>query len=132
MHTPSLLYGSLQAAFLWDGRVLTAERQALGVIHAKAEMGLSDADIVRALQQADDLRPLFAALSTSVTPNLVGRALAAFQAETFVPADAPIDRFARGEDNVLSVASRAGFDVFVGKARCPRRAYGARLQEDRS
>ena len=120
-HTPSLLYGSLQAAYLWDGRVLTAERQALGVIHAKAEMGLSDADIVRTLEQADDLRPLFAALAApKVTPDVVARALAAFQAHAFVPADAGIDRFARGDENALSAESRAGFDVFAGKGRCAR------------
>jgi cytochrome c peroxidase len=120
-HTPTLLYGTLQAGYLWDGRVLTAERQALGVIHAKAEMGLSDADIVRVLQGADDLRPLVAALAPAqLTPDLVARALAAFQAHAFVPADADIDRFARGDEGALSAAVRAGFDVFVGKARCAR------------
>jgi cytochrome c peroxidase len=120
-HTPSLLYGSLQAAYMWDGRVLTAERQALGVIHAKAEMGLSDADIVKALEVAEDLRPLFAALDTpKVTPEVVARALAAFQAHEFVPADSPVDRFARGEEDALSAEFRAGFDVFAGRGRCAR------------
>ncbi len=120
-HTPSLLYGSLQAAYLWDGRVLTAERQALGVIHAKAEMGLADEDIVRALERADDLRPLFSAIGSSkVTPEVVARALAAFQAHEFVPADAPIDRFARGDQSALSSAARAGLDVFAGRGRCAR------------
>ncbi len=120
-HTPSLLYGSLQAAYLWDGRVLTAERQALGVIHAKAEMGLADEDIVRALERADDLRPLFAAVGApKVTPDVVARALAAFQAHEFVPADAPIDRYARGEESALSPAARAGLDVFAGRGRCAR------------
>jgi len=120
-HTPSLLYGSLQAAYLWDGRVLTAERQALGVIHAKAEMGLADDDIVRALERADDLRPLFAAVGSSkVTPDVVGRALAAFQAHEFVPADAPIDRYARGDESALSPDVRAGIDVFAGRGRCAR------------
>lgn len=120
-HTPSLLYGSLQAAYLWDGRVLTAERQALGVIHAKAEMGLSDEDIVRVVERADDLRPLVAALAVpQITPELVARALAAFQAHQFVPADAQVDRFARGEESALSRAARAGLDVFAGRGRCAR------------
>ncbi|MBK9258959.1 MAG: hypothetical protein IPM54_03910 [Polyangiaceae bacterium] len=120
-HTPTLLYGSLQAAYLWDGRVLTAERQALGVIHAKAEMGLSDDEIVRVLERADELRPLFAAVAApKVTPDVVARALSAFQARAFVPTDADIDRFARGEEGALSSASRAGFDVFAGKGRCAR------------
>lgn len=120
-HTPSLLYGSLQAAYLWDGRVLTAERQALGVIHAKAEMGLTDQGIVEALEQAEDLRPLVAALGVAkVTPEVVGRALAAYQAHEFVPADAPIDRYARGDEGALSEKARAGLDVFAGRGRCAR------------
>lgn len=120
-HTPSLLYGSLQAAYLWDGRVLTAERQAMGVIHAKAEMGLTDEGIVEALERAEDLRPLVAALGLAkVTPEVVGRALAAYQAHEFVPADAPIDRYARGDETALSDKARAGLDVFAGRARCGR------------
>lgn len=121
-HTPSLLYGSLQAAYMWDGRVLTAERQALGVIHARAEMGLSDEAIVNALEGAKDLAPLFAATggSPKVTPDVVARALAAFQAHEFVPADSPLDRFARGQEDALSAEQRRGLDVFVGRGRCAR------------
>lgn len=124
-HTPSLLYGTIQAAYLWDGRVVTAERQALGVIHARAEMGLSDEDIVHALEGAADLRPLVDALSTTkatskLTPDVVARALVAFQAREFVSADAPIDRYARGEESALSAAARAGLDVFAGRGRCAR------------
>lgn len=120
-HTPSLLYGSLQAAYLWDGRVVTAERQALGVIHAKAEMGLADEDIVRVVEGAADLRPLVAAVGApKVTPEVVSRALAAFQAHEFVPADSKLDRFARGEEGALSAQQRAGLDVFAGRARCAR------------
>jgi len=120
-HTPSLLYGTLQAAYLWDGRVLTAERQALGVIHARAEMGLSDEDIVRVVERADDLRPLIAALEASkVTPDVVARALAAFQGPEFVPADAPNGPYPRGDEGALSPAARVGLDVFAGRARCAR------------
>jgi len=120
-HTPSLLYGSLQAAYMWDGRVLTAERQALGVIHARAEMGLSDEAMVNALEGAKDLAPLLTALgSPKVTPEVIARALAAFQAHEFVPADSPVDRFARGEESALAAEQRRGLDVFVGRGRCAR------------
>lgn len=120
-HTPSLLYGSLQASYLWDGRVLTAERQALGVIHARAEMGLSDEDMVKALADAKDLEPLVAAVgSPKLTPDVIARALAAFQAHEFVPADAPVDRFARGEEDAFAAEQRRGLDVFVGRGRCAR------------
>lgn len=120
-HTPSLLYGSLQAAYMWDGRVLTAERQALGVIHARAEMGLSDDEIVKALEGAKDLSLLVAATGApKITPDVVARALAAFQAHEFVAADAPLDRFARGDENALTTEQRQGLDVFVRPGRCAR------------
>jgi cytochrome c peroxidase len=55
-----------------------------------------------------------------VTPQDIGRALAAFEASALVRGSAPIDRFARGDDAALSTDARAGLDVFVGKGRCAR------------
>ncbi|MDI3288918.1 cytochrome c peroxidase [Polyangium sp. 15x6] len=120
-HTPTLLYAPLHAAQLWDGRTLTPERQALGVIHARAEMGLEPGELVTAIESAADLRALFQTLPTpGVTPDNVGRALAAFESEVFVPGDAPIDAFARGDETALSPLHRRGLDVFAGKGRCAR------------
>ncbi|MDI1444452.1 cytochrome c peroxidase [Polyangium sp. 6x1] len=120
-HTPSLLYGPLHAAQLWDGRALSPERQALGVIRARAEMGLETDELVAAIESAADLRALFQALPTpGVTPENVGRALAAFESNVFVPGDAPIDAFARGDEAALSPLHRRGLDVFAGKGRCAR------------
>jgi cytochrome c peroxidase len=53
-------------------------------------------------------------------PMSLGRALAPFQAHEFVPADAPIDRYARGDESALSPDARAGLDVFAGRGRCAR------------
>ncbi|MDC0741450.1 cytochrome-c peroxidase [Polyangium mundeleinium] len=120
-HTPTLLYAPLHAAQLWDGRALTPERQALGVIRARAEMGLETDELLRAIETAADLRTLFQALPTpGVTTDNVGRALAAFESEAFVPGDAPIDLFARGDEPALSPLHRRGLDVFAGKGRCAR------------
>lgn len=120
-HTPSLLYTSLHAAQLWDGRTLTAERQALGVIHARAEMGLSESELLAALSAVPDYRARFGALpEPGITAANVGRALVAFEVAALVPADAPIDRFARGEENALTAEQRRGLDVFAGKGRCAR------------
>jgi hypothetical protein len=95
--------------------VLTAERQALGVIHANAEMGLADEDIVRNVEGADDLRPLFAALGTStITPEVIARALAACQAHEFVPADSACT------DRSLRTRRRRGL---VAKCSCGTRRF---------
>lgn len=104
-NTPGLLYAPLHAAQLWDGRALTSERQALGVMHSKAEMGVDDSTFPR---------PGVASVKEAAA------ALAAFQIARLIPASAPIDRFARGEEQALSAEDRAGFDVFAGKGRCAR------------
>jgi cytochrome c peroxidase len=120
-HTPALLYTSLHAAQLWDGRTLTAESQALGVIHSRAEMGLSTEELLAALAADPAYRQRFASIpGPGLTAANIGRALAAFEVLALSPADAPIDRFARGDSNALSADQRAGLDVFVGAGRCAR------------
>src|SRR6185312_14953106 len=120
-NTPTLLYAPLAARLTWDGRVRTADRQALTVIHTRAEMGLDDAALTRAVAAvpayADAFRRVF---GRDVTPADIGVALASFEARRMVPGDAPVDRFARGDDVALSADARAGLDVFAGKGRCAR------------
>lgn len=104
-NTPTLLYASLQAAQFWDGRALTSEKQALLVMHSKAEM---------------DVPPSAFPREGVASVQVAAAALAAFQARRLVPAGAPLDRFARGDEQALSDEDRAGFDVFAGKGRCAR------------
>jgi cytochrome c peroxidase len=120
-NTPSLLYAPLEAALTWDGRVRTADRQALMVIHTRGEMGLTDRELTRAVASDSAYAEAFrAAFHESVTPKDIGLALAAYESSEFVPGTAPIDRFARGDRGALSADAKAGFDVFAGKGRCAR------------
>src|ERR1019366_9339853 len=120
-NTPSLLYAPLEARLTWDGRVRTADRQALMVIHTTTEMGSTDAEMTRAVAADSTYAESFrAAFDDGITPQNIGQALAAFESKTFVPGSAPIDRFARGDDAALPTDARAGLDVFAGKARCAR------------
>jgi cytochrome c peroxidase len=119
-HTPTLLYAPLHAAQMWDGRTLTPERQALSVIHARAEMGLTKQELVEALAGVPAYARAFEAEAGGLSPEAVARALVAFEVERLVPASAPVDRFARGDDGALSPDERAGLDVFAGKGRCAR------------
>ncbi|MEZ4445885.1 MAG: cytochrome c peroxidase [Polyangiaceae bacterium] len=119
--TPSLLYTSLHAAQLWDGLIASAEQQALKVIHTDAEMGLTEAALMDLLKVDAEYPKLFAAaFEDGLTPANVGRALVAFEVAALVPGTAPIDRFARGEDDALSPAMRRGLDLYAGVARCGR------------
>jgi len=119
-NTPTLLYTSLHASQLWDGQIVSAESQALKVIHTATEMGLTtDQELVDAV--AAGYRDRFVAVfDDGVTVANVARAIVAFEVRHLVPATSPIDRFARGEVEALSPKQEAGFDVFVGVGRCAR------------
>ncbi len=119
-HTPSLLYTSLNAAQMWDGRTLTAESQALGVIHARAEMGLAEGELSARINADEAYKKAFSALPGGASLANVGYALAAFESARLSPASAPIDAFARGDSSALTRDARSGFDVFAGKGRCTR------------
>lgn len=118
-NTPSLLYAPLSASQLWDGRVVTAAQQALRVIHSEAEMALPRGDIERKLQGDETYERLLAPFG-GVTEENAAKALEAFQVARLVPADAPIDRYARGDDDALDEQAHLGLDVFAGPGRCTR------------
>ncbi len=120
-NTPGLLYAPLHAAQLWDGQFASAERQALKVIHAKSEMGLSREELVRVVAGIAEYEPAFSrSFTDGVTAKNIARALVAYQIRDFVPATSPMDRFARGDRSAFSDELHRGFDLFVGVARCAR------------
>ncbi len=121
-HTPTLLYTPLHAAQLWDGSVVAPGPQALRVIHSKAEMGLQPGELqtrLAALPEYQKDLPVPAQGGKTAEAS-VSEALVAYEVEAMVPADAPIDRLARGEPNALTADQRRGLDVFAGKGRCAR------------
>jgi cytochrome c peroxidase len=114
-NTPTLLYAAHQAAQLWDGRVHTPESQAIGVIHARAEMGLEPGDLVRALAgDAERVARFQVCFPDGLNVNNVAAALGHFEARDLVNPSAPIDGFQ------LTPEQSKGLDVFAGKARCTR------------
>jgi cytochrome c peroxidase len=119
-HTPTLLYTALHAAQLWDGRLLTAESQALAVIHNPAEMGLAPGELATKLAGVPEYSSGLTDPNGAISLARVADALTAFEVDALVPADAPIDELARGNDKALTEDQRRGLDVFVGKGRCAR------------
>lgn len=49
--------------------------------------------------------------------SMFGRAIAEFEF-SLIAADAPIDRFARGQHAAMSIAEKEGALVFFGKGKC--------------
>lgn len=120
-NTPSLLYAPLAAVLHWDGRIRTADAQALNVIHARAEMGLTNDELLAAIRGDASLSKMFAdAFADGVTASNVGHALAAYESDKLVPASSPFDRLARGDASAWTAEMDSGLEVFIKKGRCAR------------
>lgn len=119
-NTPTLLYSAMQASQRWDGRVITPEDQALGVLFNVAEMGSNEGEVEAVIRGDSSYRDEFSRVfPDGVTAKNVVRAMAEFL-KTLSPASSPIDRFARGDSAALSPDESRGFDVFSGVGRCSR------------
>lgn len=120
-NTPSLLYAPVAAVLQWDGRIRTADAQALNVIHARAEMGLSSDELLGVIRGDAAWTKMFeAAFTDGVTEANVGHALAAYESDKLVPGRAPIDLLARGDASRWTADMAAGLEVFVTRGRCAR------------
>lgn len=81
------------------------------------------AAVAARLNASPAYRQLFGAVFAEVahgapiTPSMFSRAIAEFEF-TLVRANAPIDRFARGQRSALTVSEKRGALLFLGKANC--------------
>ena len=109
--------------FFWDGRAGSLEAQAMTPLTDPHEMGQSMDNAIHKLEEAGSYGPLFAAAfgSDSITHDRIIKALTQFE-RTLISADAPYDRYIRGEYE-LNAAERRGLDLFFGNANA---AMGAR------
>ena len=117
------------APMFWDLRVRSLEAQALEPIKALEEMrGETYAEhravpaVVARLNAIPEYRQLFARAfggSKPVSEQNLGRALAAFQ-RTLVAANAPFDRYMRGEAGALTPEQVRGMERFqsIGCVNC--------------
>ncbi len=120
-NTPSLLYAPVAAVLQWDGRIRTADAQALNVIHARAEMGLSGEELLAVIRADAAWKTMFeGAFPDGVTEANVGHALAAYESDKLVPGRAPLDLLARGDASRWTADMAAGLEVFVTRGRCAR------------
>jgi cytochrome c peroxidase len=80
-------------------------------------------EVLGRLNASPAYRELFGALFPEVAAGapidfvMFGRAIAEFEF-TLVFADAPVDRFARGDDRAMTLPEKKGALVFFGKGRC--------------
>ena len=109
-----------QAAFFWDGRSTSLERQALEPIANPVEMGSSAALVVSTVTSIQGYRRYFSEAfgDGGVSASRIARALADYE-RTRLSGNSPFDRWRFGnEARAISESAKSGYQLFTGKAQC--------------
>jgi len=117
--TPTVLNSAWGATFMWDGRAVTLEEQALGPIQSPAEMNMPIERLMQRLGAIDEYAPLFAAAfpDTGLSPHSLADAIATYE-RTIVSGWTPFDAWIAGEENAINEQAKRGFAVFNTRGGC--------------
>jgi cytochrome c peroxidase len=119
-NVPSILNRAYGTAFAWDGRAATVEDQVRRAISGHTDLGLSAALAAERLSHDATYTAAFeAAFAAPVSGEALVKAIATF-VRGALSAGSPFDRFFAGDTAALSPASRRGYTLFSGQARCGR------------
>lgn len=117
-NVPTILSSGRQSTQFWDGRMRTLEEQALGPIQAPDEMAMPLPTLTKRLQGIPEYARQFAVLyGGTVTPERIGKSIAAFE-RTFMAPEDGTGRLMGGDETMLknlSASERAGYFVFRTK-----------------
>jgi len=117
-NSQTLINVAYNKALIWDGRAAILEKQALGPIQNPLHMNQNLDLLVEKLNAIPDYAERFQKVfGTSVTPDGLGKALAAFE-RTLVTRNAPFDRYMEGDRQAMSAEAQRGMELFKAKARC--------------
>jgi len=118
-NTPTLWNVAFQPAQFYDSRTPFLEEQVHEVISNKAEMNGSLEIIAAKLNKNSSYRKQFekAYQQKRISPTLIRKAVAGY-VRSLIAFNTPFDRFMRGEETAMNKEEIAGFNLFMGKARC--------------
>lgn len=118
-------------SLFWDGRSDSLEDQALGPIVAAGEMNLPLDEMVKKLKSIKPYKKLFdkAYPKEGITEETVAKAIATYE-RGVVSADAPFDKYIKGNSKAISKSAQKGFKLFNEKARCNICHSGWRFTDD--
>lgn len=130
-HTPTILNTAWAEPLFWDGRATTLEEQAKGPLASSAEMNMPHADVVKAVAGIPGYRKAFAAAypGEPIDIDTIAKAIATYE-RTVVSADAPFDRWAKGDQGAISESAKRGFVLFNTTAKCSTCHAGWRFTDD--
>ncbi|RYF18786.1 MAG: c-type cytochrome [Comamonadaceae bacterium] len=115
-HSPTVFNLAYNTQFMWDGRKVSLEDQAMG-----PHRHLSKADFAAAtarFRQMAGYQALFAAAypGEPISEETISRALAVFQ-RSLVSRDSAFDRWAAGDTTALTLEQYRGYKVFADPAK---------------
>jgi cytochrome c peroxidase len=120
-NTPTLAYAGLQRGFFYDLKAGTLEDQALDVVHHKQEMNGSLKEAAMRINSSKNYAALFQKAyqdkSTKADPWKIQHALASY-IRLLNRFNSRFDRYMQGDKKQLNQQEKAGFNLFMGKAKC--------------
>ncbi|UCZ55044.1 c-type cytochrome [Bacillus shivajii] len=129
-NSPTIINSGYYTSNFWDGRASSLEEQALGPIEDPNEMNMLLDDLIPKLQGIEGYEELFIEAGfDEITPEAIGKALAAFQRQIVVK-DTSYDRFLKGETDALTNQEIRGLDLFAGEAGCINCHNGENLSDN--
>jgi cytochrome c peroxidase len=129
-NSQTLINVAYNKTLLWDGRAAALEKQALGPIQNPLHMNHNLDLLIEKLKAVPDYVERFQnVFGTSVTPDGLGKALAAFE-RTLITRNAPFDRYMKGDQQAISESALRGMELFQGKARCILCHHGSNFTDN--
>ncbi|WP_316753209.1 cytochrome-c peroxidase [Pedobacter gandavensis] len=120
-NTPTLAYAGFQRGFFYDLKAGTLEDQALDVVHNKHEMDGSLEEASKRINHNQTFKVAFAkafgAENTNANPWKIQHALASY-IRSLAPFSSRLDQYMQGDHTKLNEEEKAGFNLFMGKAKC--------------
>lgn len=120
-NTPSLIYAALQPALFYDVRAGYLEQQAHDVLFSKEEMDASLEQAIAGFKKDRQMNAYFTKAfpgsSDPFTQENIISALAAYQRQLPMFRSA-FDRYMLGDSLAMDKQQLAGFNLFMGKAKC--------------
>jgi cytochrome c peroxidase len=114
-NSPALISRGYGAAFFWDGRAPSLERQVLEPILNPKELGLNEVELER---------------RTGLKRDEAVAALASY-VRTIRSGDSRFDRYSSGQSRALNVLEKKGLELFRGRGRCSSCHIGPSFTDER-
>lgn len=119
IRAPTLIDVAFFEPLGWDGKFRDLESVAFGPILSPANMNMTEPELIARLSAVPGYVDAFAKAfgDGAITRPRIEASLATFE-RSIVAAEAPFDRWIKGDENAISASAQHGFQIFNGKAGC--------------